>query len=70
MAELGAAYACQSLGVTIEPRADHAHYLNNWLAVLRSDKKAIFTAAALAEKAFGFLSGFGQEEAEALAEAA
>ena len=70
VAELGAAYACQSLGVTVEPRADHALYLNNWLAVLRNDKKAIFTAAALAEKAFGFLSGFGQEEAEALAEAA
>lgn len=70
VAELGAAYACQSLGISAEPRADHAQYLNNWLAVLRNDKKAIFTAAALAEKAFGFLSGFGQEEAEALAEAA
>lgn len=70
MAELGAAYACQSLGVTTEPREDHAQYLKNWLAVLRSDKKAIFTAALLAEKAFGFLSEFGQKEADTLAEAA
>lgn len=69
VAELGAAYACQSLGVSTGPRADHAQYLNNWVAVLHSDKKAIFSAAALAEKAFRFLSAFEEKKAIALVRA-
>jgi antirestriction protein ArdC len=51
VAELGAAFACARLGITSEPRVDHAKYLNNWLAVLKSDNKAIFKAASLAQAA-------------------
>ncbi len=55
IAELGAAFLCADLGITPEPRQDHACYLKNWLAVLKDDKKAIFTAAAKASQAASFL---------------
>ena len=57
VAELGAAFLCADLGVTLEPRADHAAYIQNWLKVLKADKKAIFTAASQAAKATDFLAG-------------
>jgi hypothetical protein len=34
------------LRITDDPRADHAQYLASWLAVLKADKRAIFTAAS------------------------
>ena len=43
------------LGITAQPREDHAHYLANWLAVLKNDKTAISTAAAAASKAAEYL---------------
>ena len=55
-AELGAAVLCADLGISDEPRADHARYLTTWLAVLKEDKKAIFTAASKASEAAGFLA--------------
>lgn len=57
VAELGAAFICADLGVTLTPRPDHAAYVQDWLKVLKSDKKAIFTAASAANKAVDFLSG-------------
>ena len=56
VAELGAAFLCADLGITDEPRADHAQYLATWLAVLKADKKAIFTAASKASEAAAFLA--------------
>jgi antirestriction protein ArdC len=44
------------LRITDEPRADHAHYLASWLAVLKADRKAIFTAASKASQAATFLT--------------
>ncbi len=55
IAELGAAFLCAELGVTIEPRDDHAQYLASWLKVLKADKKAIFTAASKASQAATWL---------------
>lgn len=46
VAELGAAFLCATLELSVEPREDHASYIANWLTILRSDKKAIFTAAS------------------------
>jgi antirestriction protein ArdC len=57
IAELGASFLAADLGLAAEPRADHAAYLQNWLKVLKNDKKAIFTAAAQAEKAVAYLHG-------------
>ena len=55
IAELGAAVLCADLGITPEPRQDHACYIKNWLAVLKNDKKAVFTAAAKASQAATWL---------------
>lgn len=55
VAELGAAFLCARLGISPAPREDHARYLANWLAVLKDDKKAIFTAAAKAQIAADFI---------------
>ncbi len=55
VAELGAAFLCADLGLTLEDREDHASYIASWIKVLKNDKRAIFEAAAHAEKAVAFL---------------
>lgn len=55
VAELGAAFLCADLGITPEVRDDHAAYLSHWLDALRADSKAIFVAAAHAERAAQYL---------------
>ena len=55
IAELGAAFLCGDLGITPEPRTDHACYIKNWLTVLKNDKKAVFTAASKASQAANWL---------------
>ena len=55
IAELGAAFTSAHLGLSTEPRADHAQYINSWLKVLKADKRAIFTAASKAQQAADFL---------------
>ena len=55
IAELGAAFLCADLGLTNTPRPDHASYVASWLKVLKGDNRAIFTAAARAQKAADFL---------------
>lgn len=59
VAELGAAFMSAELGVTPAPRADHAQYLAHWLALLKSDKRAIFIAAAKASEAVRYLQDGG-----------
>ncbi|MES0179001.1 zincin-like metallopeptidase domain-containing protein [Mesorhizobium sp. M0025] len=48
--ELLSAMICADLNLSIEPRPDHARYIASWLEVLRSDKRAIFTAASKAQE--------------------
>jgi len=55
IAELGAAFLCADLGLSPEPRPDHAGYIASWLKVLRSDTRAIFTAAGMAQAAVDWL---------------
>jgi antirestriction protein ArdC len=55
IAELGAAFVCAHLGLSTEPREDHAEYIQSWLTVLRADKRAIFTAASKAQQAADYL---------------
>jgi antirestriction protein ArdC len=57
VAEIGAAVICCDLGITPEVRDDHAAYIASWLKVLKNDKRAIFRAAALAQKAVDYLHG-------------
>jgi antirestriction protein ArdC len=67
VAELGAAFLCADLGITPEVRDDHAAYLGHWLSVLKEDKRAIFSAAAHAQRAADFLQAL---QPQAAAEAA
>lgn len=64
IAELGAAFLCAMLGVTPEIQPDHADYLAHWLSVLKSDKRAIFTAAAQAQAAADYLCGLQHSQPE------
>jgi antirestriction protein ArdC len=56
IAELGSAYTMAGLELELTPRKDHAAYIHSWLRVLRSDKRAIFTAASQAQKAADWLA--------------
>lgn len=62
VAELGAAFLCGDLGITAEPRADHAEYIGHWLRILKADSKAIFTAASAANRAAEFLTRLSDTE--------
>jgi len=55
VAELGSAFLSADLGITPEVREDHAAYIASWLKVLKDDKRAIFTAAAHAQRAADYL---------------
>ncbi len=61
VAELGAAFLCADLALTPEPGTDHAAYIQSWLKVLKEDKRAIFSAAAHAQRAADFLHSFQQQ---------
>lgn len=61
VAEMTAAFICAAL--SIQPTVRHADYLDSWLAVLRSDNRAIFRAAGKASKAANFILAFQPVEA-------
>jgi len=63
VAELASAFLCADLGLTPEVRDDHASYIANWLTVLKNDNRAIFGAAAHAQRAVDYLHGLkGKDE--------
>jgi antirestriction protein ArdC len=55
IAELTSSFLCADLQIQSEPRVDHAPYVSSWLAVMKSDKRAIFTAASKAQEAATYL---------------
>jgi len=55
VAEIGSAFLCAELGITQDTRPDHAKYLAQWLTLMKSDSRAIFTAAARASEAVAYL---------------
>lgn len=57
VAELGAAFTLATLGLPSEPHQQHASYIASWLTLLRSDNRAVFTAAAKASQAVDYLTG-------------
>lgn len=65
VAELGAAFLAAELGLEAEPHPTHASYLASWLTLLRSDSRAIFTAASAASRAAGYLASLQAEMAQA-----
>jgi antirestriction protein ArdC len=68
VAELGAAFLCADLGLHLEDRADHAAYIGSWLRALKDDKRAIFSAAAHAQRAADYLHGL--QATQSISEAA
>ena len=52
---MGAAFLAADLEITPEVREDHASYLDHWLSILKADKRAIFQAAAHAQRAADYL---------------
>jgi antirestriction protein ArdC len=56
IAELGASYVCQEVGIT-SSLENHASYLDHWVSHLKSDnsKKLIFNASAAAMKAANYI---------------
>jgi antirestriction protein ArdC len=61
VAELAAAFLCQHLG--IDGKLQHAEYVASWLRVLRNDKRAIFTAARMAQQAADYLTAKAEADA-------
>jgi antirestriction protein ArdC len=61
IAELGSAMLCGSLSICMEPRDDHAKYLNGWMQRLREKPDLIFKAAAAAQKAATFLDAAAEQ---------
>ncbi len=65
VAELGAAFLCADLELTLEARDDHASYIASWLKALKDDKRAIFHAASHAQRAVDFLHNCKEPEEKA-----
>jgi antirestriction protein ArdC len=55
IAELGAAFLCAEFGFDGDLR--HAGYVGHWIELLKSDKRAFFTACSQASKAADYLRG-------------
>ncbi len=70
IAELGAAFLCADLQISLTPRPDHAEYIAGWLEILRNDKRAIFQAAATAQRATDYLNSLQKTEVADVAQAA
>ena len=67
VAELTAAFTLAHLGLSSEPRPDHAQYIASWLKVLKADTRAIFTAASKAQQAADFIIRQAESPAEVAA---
>ena len=55
VAELGSVFLCNALEIEKSPAINHAKYLNGWLQILREDKRALYRASSLAQKAVDYL---------------
>lgn len=70
VAELGAAFICATLGISVATHPNHIDYTAHWLKILRADSKAIFTAAGLASKAVEYMIATVKAKSDGLTEAA
>jgi antirestriction protein ArdC len=55
IAEMGSAFLCAHC--RLDGQLQHASYVASWLRVLKNDKRAVFTAAAQAQRAADFVLG-------------
>jgi antirestriction protein ArdC len=61
IAEMGAAFMCHFTGILPNEIADTASYVQNWLTVLKDDKRFIISAAGQAQKAVDYLLNRDEE---------
>ena len=61
--EIGTCFALANYGINGDPE-DHISYIASWLKALKNDKRYIFKAAALAEKAFDCLEELADQYQE------
>ena len=61
VAEFGAAFLCADLGISVQPREDHAVYLSSWIRVLKERNRAIVSATSAATAACQFLESLRDE---------
>jgi hypothetical protein len=62
VAELTSAFLCAELGVQGELR--HSGYIGHWIKLLKSDPRAIFTAASKASQAANYLCSLSEARNE------
>ena len=55
IAELGAAYLCAEAGLGYQTQ--HAAYIQDWIKLLESDKRAFFRASSKAQSAVDYILG-------------
>ena len=55
VAESGSAILCTLLGISAEPRPDHAKYLNSWIKGVKDNPNAMISAFKLSSKAIKYL---------------
>ncbi len=58
IAEIGSAFLCAAC--RLEGKLQHASYIADWIKILKSDKRAVFTAAAAAQRATDFIEGLAK----------
>jgi len=64
VAELGAAFVLTDLDIAPDLRDEHGSYFASWLKVLKGDKRAIFSAAAHAQRAADYLASLQPDAQE------
>lgn len=57
VAEIGSSYLCAHARIAPKTIDNQAGYIANWLSVLKGDKKFIFSASSLAQKAVDYILG-------------
>ncbi len=62
IAEMGASFLCQEVGILGDTLNNSAAYLQSWLATIKQDKRLLVTAAGQAQKAVDWLLGTRHEE--------
>ena len=70
VAEIASAFFLAALGVSAEPREDHAQYLASWLRALKNDPNALQDAFKEAQKASDFIIGKSPKMQKKLGKAA
>ena len=64
VAEIGSAFLCADLGITSNPRPDHAAYIASWIDLLQDEPRAVFDASTKAQQAADFLHALAAEAAD------